>query len=166
MSIKRKLSLGLMTSILLIAMNLTVANAATSATVTVSAVVDPTIAITASTGTVSFGNVDPSTKPQTNLDSPVTLTVNSNSQYHITAYANDDLKAGSDIIPIANLKVKEHSSGSWIDMTKVAGTPVEVIAPIAATASRGHAIDFQLNINWAIKPGSYTCNVIFAASQV
>jgi spore coat protein U-like protein len=137
-----------------------------SQTVTVSTTVDPTVTMAVSTNSISFGTITPLTT-QYDLPSAISVTIQSNSQFKITALATDDFKSGGttpNIMTIDHLKVKASTSSTWLNMSKT--TPVIVLDNQPATASKVYPVDFRVVTDWTnAKPDTYSTSLSFNASQ-
>lgn len=157
LQVRRAVALGLAASLLAGGLALSAGTAAAAGgQVTVSADVLQDLALTLSTGTVSFGSVVPSGSPYT-VGSAVTVTVQANVPYHLQHSATSLVRSGgTEALP--PLQYADAGSGAFAEFPGAAAT-VKSGGPTAGTS---YAFDYRVTVPWTgAPPGNYTGGVTY-----
>lgn len=136
------------------------AQATDTATVTVSAAINPKAKLTLSRLTASFPNLDPDTAPTLTSTTPITVTVKARTggTLTLTVVASDDLKSGTDAIPIANL-----TWDATVDLQ--AGTMDKTTAQTLLSSTTSGTMSgvqtYKLLNEWTYKTGNYSATITY-----
>lgn len=130
--------------------------AAAGGQVSVSADVLQDLALTLSTGTVSFGGVVPSGSPYT-VGGAVTVTVQANVPYHLQHSATALVRSGgTEALP--PLQYADAGSGNFAGFPGTATTAKSG----GPTAGDSYAFDYRVTVPWTgAPPGTYTGGVTY-----
>lgn len=130
--------------------------------VTVNATVSATAKLTLSSLTVNFPDADPDTTPTITvaaIDITAKGKTSTGSNITLTVLASDDLKAGTDVIGIANITWAVTGAGF------VAGTMDKSVAQSlgswANSGNRTGTQTYSLTNSWAYATGAYTTSVLY-----
>lgn len=160
----KKLSLVLVIGLSLVLMAGGAFAASDTKTLTINATVTATAKLSLDQASISFANADPDTTPSiTASPDPVNVTAKAKtskgSNVTLTVVTNDDLKSGTDIIPIGNVtwiasgsgfasgtmnKATPQSAGSWTDSGNRSGT-----------------FSYRLANSWDYPTGSYSATATY-----
>ena len=153
----RRLTLGFAAFALVATQGLGAATATgcLSATVTVSAMAK----LTLSSATVTFPNADPDTSPSiAAAEGPVTITAkgktSNGATIALTLLAADDLRSGSDRIPISN--VTWTASGAGFAAGTMSKVAAQTVGSWTNSGNRTGTQRFALANSWSYAAGSYT----------
>lgn len=127
-------------------------------------VVSPTVTLSVSTGTVSFGHINPMIAQ---YDISATVTVQSNNTYRLSVKSNDDMLGITDIskrLSIDHLKVRLDTDSNYQSMSKLAD--IVLADNQVNTSGKLYNINFRLVTDWNNNPEDYSATCTFKAEQI
>ena len=140
--------------------------AATSATVTVSATINPTIELTMPTTSVTWTGAQ--ALPGTTVTAPITASVNSNRKWTLKVTKNHDLQnaGASETIPSADFTFTSTAppSGTGQPTNTEFGTDITVATGVRGS-SQSTTITYRLAVPWDQAPDTYTATHTYTATQ-
>ncbi|OGC21586.1 hypothetical protein A2310_02170 [candidate division WOR-1 bacterium RIFOXYB2_FULL_37_13] len=113
-------------------------------------------------------NIIPSKKPHV-IKSAIGICVSSNVPWDLSVNANSDLIDNSSgakkTIPINRVKIKQSGTNKEADWTAVSLSPKQLVAlqPPTSGIPAGFIFDYQVNLDFRDKPGSYTTDLIYTS---